>query len=226
MFKKQMKKPSALRRLGMRALLWVLGNEHESRTCELNRVFYERSSDGRQLARFSHPQVEVGEYTYGLRRECFFAYHPEDRVRVGKFCSIADGVRFVFGEHRVDTVSTFPFRGFCFAEAPHADALLKGGIVVGNDVWIGVNALILSGIKIGNGAVVAAGAVVTNDVAPYAVVGGIPAKVIKMRFDADQIAALERIQWWNWPIEKIKENLDLFYAAPEAFIQRHLPQGH
>jgi serine acetyltransferase len=89
----------------------------------------------------------------------------------------------------------------------------------------GLGALILSGVKIGNGAVVAAGAVVTRDVAPYAVVGGVPATLIKMRFDPDQIAALEKIQWWNWPIEKIKENLDLFYAAPETFIRRHLPEG-
>jgi virginiamycin A acetyltransferase len=220
-----MKKPNLLRRLGMRVLLWILGNEQQSRTCELNRVIYERSSDGRQLARFSHPQVEVGEYTYGLRRESFFAYHPEDRVRIGKFCSVADGVRFVFGGHRVDTVSTFPFRAVCFGEAPHADALSKGDIVVGNDVWIGVNAFILSGVKIGNGAVVAVGAVVNKDVAPYAVVGGVPAKLIKMRFGHDQIAALEKIQWWNWPIGKIKENLDLFYAAPEAFIRRHLPEA-
>jgi acetyltransferase-like isoleucine patch superfamily enzyme len=219
-----MKKPNILRRLGMRALLWILGNEHESRTCELNRVFFERSSDGRQLARFSHPQVEIGEYTYGLRRECFFAYHPDNHVRIGKFCSIADGVRFVFGEHRTDSVSTFPLHAICFDGAPHADALSKGDIIVGHDVWIGVNALILSGVKIGNGAIVAAGAVVTKDVEPYAVVGGIPAKLIKMRFDSDKIAALEKIQWWNWPIEKIKENLHLFYDVPEAFIRRYSPE--
>jgi tetrahydrodipicolinate N-succinyltransferase len=83
----------------------------------------------------------------------------------------------------------------------------------------------LSGVKIGNGAVLAAGAVVTKDIPPYAVVGGVPAKIIKMRFDPDQIVALENIQWWNWPIEKIKENLDLFYTAPEAFIRCHLPEG-
>jgi acetyltransferase-like isoleucine patch superfamily enzyme len=220
-----MNKPNFLRRLGLRALLWILGHEQESRTCELNRVLYERGSDGRQLARFTHPQVEVGEHTYGLRRECFFAYHPDDRVRIGKFCSIADGVKFVFGGHRVDTVSTFPFRAVCFNEAPHADAASKGEIVVGQDVWIGVNALILSGVKIGNGAVVAAGAVVTKDVAPYAIVGGVPAKPVKMRFEPEQVAALEKIRWWDWPLEKIEKNLDLFYATPAAFIQRHLPEA-
>lgn len=217
-----MNPPNFIRRLGLRLLLWILGDEQQSRTCELNRVLFERSSDGRQLARFSHPQVEVGDHTYGLRRECFFAYHPDDRVRIGKFCSIADGVRFVFGGHRVDLISTFPFRALCFGGTPHADALSKGDIVLGNDVWIGANAIILSGVTIGDGAVVAAGAVVTRDLAPYAVVGGVPAKLMKMRFAADQIAALEKIQWWNWPLEKIQENLDLFYATPDAFIRRHL----
>ena len=218
-----MKKPNLLRRAGLRVLLWILGDEHASRTAEINRVLYERATDGRQLARFSHPQVEVGEHTYGLKRESFFAYHPDDRVRIGKFCSIADGVRFVFGGHRLDTISTFPFRAICFGDAPHADATSHGEIVVGHDVWIGVNAVILSGVNIGNGAVVAAGAVVTKDVPAYAVVGGVPAKLIKMRFEPDEVAALEKIQWWNWPLEKIRANLDLFYASPPAFLQRHTP---
>jgi len=220
-----MKRPGLIRRIALRALLWALDDEHETKTCALNRILYERSSDGRQLARFSHPQLEVGEFTYGLRRESFFPYHPNDRVRIGKFCSIADGVRFIFGGHRVDTVSTFPFRAICFGEVPHADALTKGDISVGHDVWIGTGALILSGVKIGNGAVVAAGAVVTKDVAPYAVVGGVPAKTIKMRFNPNEIVALENIQWWNWPIEKIKENLDLFYGNLSHFIEKHQPTG-
>jgi len=219
-----MKKPNFLRRLVMRAFLWILQDEQDSRTCELNRVLFERSSDGRQLATFSHPQVEVGAHTYGLRRECFFAYHPDDRVRIGKFCSIADGVKFVFGGHRLDTISTFPFRAICFGDAPHADATSRGQIIVGHDVWIGANAVILSGVNIGNGAVVAAGAVVNKDVPPYAVVGGVPAKLIKMRFEPEQIAALEKIQWWNWPLEKIRANLDLFYTSPATFLERHAPK--
>ena len=149
-----MSKPNIFRRIGMRVLLWILGDEQQSRTCELNRVLYERSADGRSLSRFSHPQVEVGEHTYGLQRECFIAYHPDDRVQIGKYCSIGDGVRFVFGEHRTDRVTTFPLRAICFNEAPHADALSKGDIVVGNDVWIGAGAIILSGVKIGNGAII------------------------------------------------------------------------
>jgi acetyltransferase-like isoleucine patch superfamily enzyme len=217
-----MSKPNIFRRIGMRILLWILGDEEKSRTCELNRVLYERSADGRVLARFSHPQVEVGEHTYGLRRECFFAYHPDDRVQIGKYCSIADDVRFVFGEHRTDRVTTFPLRAVCFNEPPHADALSKGDILVGHDVWIGAGAIILSGVKIGNGAIVAAGAVVAKDVPPYSIVGGVPAKVIRMRLTESQIAALEKIQWWNWPPEKVKANLECFYGDVDAFIQRHL----
>jgi acetyltransferase-like isoleucine patch superfamily enzyme len=216
-------KPNFLRRLGMKCLLWLLKDEQASRTCELNRVLYERAADGRQLARFSHPQMEVGEHTYGLRRECFIAYHPGDRVRIGKYCSVADGVRFVFGGHSLNTISTFPFKAVCFGEAPHADASSKGDIVVGHDVWIGAGAVILSGVKIGNGAVIAAGAVVTANVPSYAVVGGVPARVIKMRFGPEQVAALEKICWWNWPLENIRSNLDFFYGAPDEFIRRHLP---
>ena len=216
-----MSKPNIFRRIGMRVLLWILGNEEQSRTCELNRVLYERAADGQQLARFLHPQVEVGEHTYGVRRESFFAYHPDDYVRIRKFCSIANGVRFVFGGHRMGSISTFPFRAICFADAPHADASNRREIVVGHDVWIGTNAMILSGVNIGNGAVVAAGAVVTKDVPAYAVVGGVPAKVIRSRLEPDEIAALEQIQWWNWPIEKIRSNLELFYGTPAAFLERH-----
>jgi acetyltransferase-like isoleucine patch superfamily enzyme len=217
-----MSKPNIFRRIGMRVLLWILGDEQQSRTCELNRVLYERSADGRRLSRFSHPQVEVGEHTYGLQRECFIAYHPDDRVQIGKYCSIGDGVRFVFGEHRTDRVTTFPLRAICFNEAQHADALSKGDIVVGNDVWIGVGAVILSGVKIGNGAIVAAGAIVAKDVPLYSIVGGVPAKVIRMRLSEAQINALEKIQWWNWPLDKVKANLEWFYGDVDAFIQHHL----
>jgi len=188
----------------------------------LNTTIYRCGISGRTFDQFNHPQVTVGEYTYGIRRESFPIYHPDDRVVIGKFCSIADGVRFVFGGHRMDTVSTFPFRAVCFGGAPHADALSKGDIVVGNDVWLGANALILSGVRIGNGAVVAAGAVVTSDVAPYAVVGGAPARVIKYRLSNEQISALLKIHWWDWPLDKIQANLDLFYGDAEAFIRKHL----
>ena len=83
----------------------------------------------------------------------------------------------------------------------------KGDIVIGNDVWIGYNAIILSGVKIGDGAIVATGAVVTKDVKPYEIVGGIPAKVIRKRFSDEVIIKLQKMKWWNWPVDKIKRNL-------------------
>jgi acetyltransferase-like isoleucine patch superfamily enzyme len=172
-------------------------------------------------SKLSHPQVEIGENTYGLRRESFFAYHPDDRLVIGKFCSIADGVRFVFGEHTMGRVSTFPFKAVCFGGSPHEDAASKGHIWVGHDVWIGVNAVILSGVQIGHGAVIGAGAVVTRNVPPYAMVGGVPARVIKYRLRTDQIESLLKIQWWDWSLENIKENLDLFYGDVDAFIRKH-----
>ncbi len=217
-----MKKLGLLQRLSLKLLAKILGNTEISQTHPINALLHTRISDGHSFVpAFTHPHISVGEYTYGLRRDCFFSYHPDDRVRLGKFCSIAEGVRFVFGEHRMDSISTFPFRALCGDDLPHADALSKGNIMIGHDVWIGTNALILSGVTIGNGAVIAAGAVVSRDVPPYAVVGGVPAKLIRMRLNPGQITALEKIAWWNWPLEKIKKNLELFYGSPEKFIQLH-----
>lgn len=217
---------SLFKRVCLRALYWVLADTEHSKTHPINPLIYSRSRDGREMMpQYAHAQMQIGEYTYGVRRESFFPYHPDDRVVIGKYCSIADGVRFVFGEHRLDAVSTFPFKALCFGELAHSEAASKGHIVLGNDVWIGVNAIILSGVKVGHGAAIAAGAVVTNDVPPYAIVGGVPAKVIRYRFTPDQIEALLRIEWWNWPIEKIRENLSLFYGDVNNFIQRHLPSS-
>jgi acetyltransferase-like isoleucine patch superfamily enzyme len=218
-----MAKLGLMKRTILRGLQWALSEPEQSNTHPINPLVYERGQDGRRMARFSSPQVQVGDHTYGLRRESFFPYHPDDRVVIGKFCSIADGVRFVFGEHRLDGVATFPLKAMCFGGLPHADAISKGNIVVGNDVWIGANALILSGVQIGHGAVIAAGAVVVKDVVPYSVVGGVPARLLKYRLREDQIAALLKIQWWNWPIEKIEQNLEAFYRDADAFIARHMP---
>jgi len=214
-------KTNLVRRAGLKVLTWLLQGTDHWEGHPLNTEIYRRGLDGRTFDRFTHPQVTVGEYTYGLRREAFFPYHPDDRVTIGRFCSIADGVRFVFGEHDPGRVSTFPFKAVCFGREPHADSGSKGNIVIGNDVWIGVNAVILSGVQIGHGAVVAAGAVVTRSVPPYALAGGVPARVIRYRLRADQIAALLDIRWWDWPLEKIRQNLDLFYGDADEFIRRH-----
>ena len=219
-----MSKLPFFKRAALRALLWALGEPEQSRTHPLNHVLFARCHEGQwRQPEFRHPQISVGEHTYGLRAECFPLYHPEDRVVIGKFCAVAEGVKFVFGEHRMNCVSTFPFRAICFGGEPHADARSKGMIQVGNDVWLGARSTILSGVNIGHGAVVAAGALVQRDVPPYAVVGGVPARVLKSRLPADQVEALLAIQWWDWPLEKIRANLDGFYSDVDAFIRQHLP---
>lgn len=115
--------------------------------------------------------------------------------------------------------STYPLRTLLLhPEKGDQDAISKGGVVIGHDVWIGARAMIMSGITIGNGAVIGAGAVVAKDVAPYTVVVGNPAKAIKQRFSDDQIKDLQDIAWWDWPDEKIRKFEAQFYGNIDAFI--------
>jgi acetyltransferase-like isoleucine patch superfamily enzyme len=143
---------------------------------------------------------------------------------VGKFCSFAGEVLILRGhEHRIDWVSTYPF-GIAFPDRKDLPfpGRTKGDVVIGHDVWVGTGALILSGVTIGNGAVIGARSVVTRDVPPYAVVGGVPAQVIKFRFDAATIEALQRLAWWDWPEDKIKEALPLLMSADvHGFLARY-----
>lgn len=159
------------------------------------------------IARLQSPdsRVLVGEFTYGSPR--FRLWGEQERIVIGKFCSIADGVTiFGGGEHRADWVTTFPLRvafddPLAFQDGHPAS---KGETKIGNDVWIGYGATILSGVTIGDGAIVGAGAVVTRDVAPYTIVAGNPARLIRPRFPENQIAELLTIKWWNWPLDRIK----------------------
>jgi acetyltransferase-like isoleucine patch superfamily enzyme len=145
-------------------------------------------------------------------------------VRIGSFVSIADDVEFfVGGNHRTDWVSTFPFRLRFELPGGGSDGhpASKGDVLVGNDVWIGRGAKVLSGVHIGNGAVVGAYAVVTKSVRPYAIVAGNPAREIRRRFTDDEIDALQAIAWWDWPLPKLREHISLLSSAQvEAFIDR------
>ncbi|WP_445669156.1 CatB-related O-acetyltransferase [Niallia sp. FSL W8-0635] len=157
----------------------------------------------------------MGEYSYGRPK---VIVHKGDvhRVFVGKFCSIANGVEiFVGGNHNTEWISTYPFRVKFNLEGKYADGQpsSKGDVIIENDVWIGSNALILSGVKIGNGAIIAANSVVTKDVKPYTIVGGNPAKVIRQRFSNEDITRLLELNWWDWEKEKIISNIHLLSST-------------
>ena len=171
------------------------------------------------------PSIIVGDYTiYNdfvsdplLFEQNNVLYHypiNHERLIIGKFCSIACGVKFLFNSanHTLKSLSSYTFPLFYedwdLEKSNVATAWdNKGDIVIGNDVWIGYEAVIMAGVHIGNGAIIAARAVVTKDVPAYTIVGGVPARPIRKRFDEDTIHKLEASQWWNWPTEKIRQYL-------------------
>lgn len=157
----------------------------------------------------------VGRYTYGIRHMNVITFGQGASVIIGQFCSIANCTIMLGGEHPTNVISTWPFAHPMFSEEFGSEAQwgkrTKGNVVIGNDVWIGNFATIMSGIKIGNGAVIAANAHVVKDVPDYAIVGGNPAKVIKYRFSDEIITLLNQLAWWNMPEEKIKEFSAILY---------------
>jgi len=163
---------------------------------------------------------EIGDFTYGRPR--VIGWGDNTRLRIGKFCSIAEGtVILLGGEHHTKWTTTYPLN-ILFRDVKNLPrtAYSKGDVVIGNDVWIGRECLILSGTTIGNGAVVAANSVVVKDVEPYAIVGGNPAKELRKRFDTETIDALNRIAWWDWPLEKVRENIRTLLDDPKELIKR------
>ncbi|MFW5434854.1 CatB-related O-acetyltransferase [Paenibacillus apiarius] len=174
----------------------------------------------------TNPNIDVGEYTYYsgyYHKEQFEDYcvrylsaerSDVDRLIIGKFCSIGSGAAFIMAGnqgHRYDWVTTYPF--FYAGEQWGNESIdgfqRAGDTIVGNDVWIGTEAVIMPGVHIGDGAVIGSRALVTKDVPPYTIVGGNPAKPIKKRFLDKEIEYLMALKWWDWPIDKIKAHMPL-----------------
>jgi virginiamycin A acetyltransferase len=182
----------------------------------------------------SNPNIIIGDYTYyddpedseNFERNVLYHFpFIGDKLIIGKFCALAKGIKFIMNgaNHKLNGFSTYPFQIFGngwekvmpqMRELPY-----KGDTVIGNDVWIGYEAVMMPGVQVGDGAIVAAKSVVVKDVLPYTIVGGNPAKSIRQRFDDETIQALLKVAWWNWDIEKITRNLEQIVAADiEALI--------
>lgn len=179
-----------------------------------------------------NPHISVGEFTYIADSD--FESHVthlyewiDDRLFIGKFCQIAAGVEFVMNgaNHQMNAATTYPFytlEGWQMEAPSKEDLPLRGDTIVGNDVWIGQNATILPGVKIGNGAIIGANSVVGSDVEPYTIVAGNPAKVIRKRFDEEMILLLERLQWWDKPIEEIQTLIPLLTNSNTEYVKEQL----
>ncbi|MBW4707320.1 CatB-related O-acetyltransferase [Roseobacter sp. YSTF-M11] len=168
-------------------------------------------------AAISHPRIHVGDYTYASAHQApadwarhlapyTYDFSPE-RLVIGKFCQIADGVQFITSSanHRYDGISSYPFAIFGRASKSGRPSLPEPGAdtIVGNDVWIGQGACILPGARIGHGVIVGAGSVVGGEIADYSVVAGNPARPVRRRFSPQVAARLVHLAWWDWPIEKV-----------------------
>lgn len=165
-------------------------------------------------------RISVGPGTYGVGQKTVLLFRDDDRVSIGSYCSFAYGVTIVAsGEHNHGSVATYPFAAILDGDV-NKDTYSKGPICIGNDVWIGANVTILSGVTIGDGAVIAAGSVVVKSVPPYAIVGGVPARIIKYRFSSEIINRLIHVAWWNWPHILIEKNKSLFYLNVDDFLEK------
>lgn len=202
-------------------------------TIPVNKI-YPRSNDKETVYLdqvVTNPNIKVGKYTIyndfvknpaDFEKNNVLYHYPvnKDKLVIGKFCSIACGAKFMFtsANHAMGSLSnyTFPifFEEWDLKKEHVTDAWdNKGDIMIGNDVWIGYEAVIMAGVHIGDGAVIGTRAVVTKDVPPYTIVGGVPAKKIKMRFDRQTVEDLLELKWWDWTSEKIKKNFSLIMSG-------------
>lgn len=182
------------------------------------------------------PNIEIGEFTYyddpagpeHFLQKCVLHHYPflGDRLVIGRFCALAEGVKFIMNgaNHAMSGFSTYPFNifGHGWEEGFEVESWtreIRGDTIVGHDVWMGMEALIMPGVRIGSGAIVAARSVVTQNVPPYAIVAGNPARVVKTRYDAATVTRLLAIAWWDWPVDKISRNLNAVRGADLAALE-------
>lgn len=175
-----------------------------------------------------YAKYKIGRYTYGDPRveDCWG--HPGVTLEIGSFCSIARGVKiWLGGNHHTEWISTsnlndyFQYDTNRGTRSKFYQTGAKGSVIIGNDVWIGEDAIILSGVTIGDGAIIGTKSVVSKSVPPYCVAAGNPARVVRKRFTDEQIKGLLKIQWWNWSDDKIKENIPFILSSKlDEFISR------
>lgn len=176
---------------------------------------------GQNLSGRCFGSVSIGRHSYGVRQGTILGATPQSPVTIGSFCSIAQGVTILAHVgHRTDLPSTYPFRSLLFRRGQPAptgqlnhDAVTRGPVVIGHDVWIGQNVTILSGTNIGTGAIIGAGAVISKDVPPYSVVVGNPAQVVRTRFDAEIVTQLIETAWWELSDRSLARLEDFFYGS-------------
>ena len=206
----------------------------------MEKIIYPRTRDPQTVylnAVVSGANIEIGDYTMyndfvhdprDFEKNNVLYHYPVngDKLKIGRFCSIACGAKFLFtsANHTMRSLSTYPFPIFFEAWGLDGKDIRsawdnKGDIVVGNDVWIGYEAVVLSGVTIGDGAIIGTRAVVTKEVPPYTIVGGVPAKPIRKRFDEQTIEKLEALQWWNWDRETIAKHLSAIQNGDLAALE-------
>ena len=175
-----------------------------------------------------NPNIIVGDYSYyddvadseNFERNVLYHYpFIGDKLIIGKFCALATGVKFIMngGNHKISGLSTYPFQifsnGWERVTPQPSDLPFKGDTVVGNDVWIGYDALLMPGVKIGDGAIISTRAVVTGEVPPFSIVAGNPARVVKQRYEPAIVERLLNLAWWHWDVAKITRNLEKIVGA-------------
>lgn len=216
---------SVLYRLGRKPFTWrywaVMNRVHNTRVESIGvspRARIGRRASCVQAPRSGRTWCWAGDYSYISGPRSYV-----EAARIGKFCSIARQVTIGPGDHDLTGVSTHPFR-LSPAYGGLVDTVVplkqKAPPVIGNVVWIGMNAVIMRGVTVGDGAIVAANSVVTRDMLAFAVVGGVPAKVIRYRFSPEAIADLQQIRWWDWPESKLKQYIADF-GNPDEFARAH-----